>query len=94
MTDRNVQFPNRYRLVPVEGTTDIVDLIPAPGNVEDEGTLLNKTNLLSDETAVLYGKNDTAVPDDILAAIPDKISSDICTILRIRFIAASKGYSK
>lgn len=59
MTDRNVQFPNRYRIVPVGGTTDIVDLIPAPGNVEDEGTLLNKANLLSDETAVLLGNVDT-----------------------------------
>ena len=40
--DRSVQFANRYRHVPVPGTTDIVDLIPAPGEVSEEGTLINK----------------------------------------------------
>lgn len=72
MTDRNVQFPNRYRLVPVEGATDIVDLIPAPGNVEDEGTLLNKANLLSDETAARLGGVET--PNEAIATLREWMS--------------------
>lgn len=33
------------------------------------GTPINKASLLKDATAALYGKDSTAVPDDILAAI-------------------------
>lgn len=55
MRDRNVEFPNRFRLVKVEGTDDIYDLEAAPGEVVEEGTLLNKANLLTDETAALLG---------------------------------------
>lgn len=35
-----------------------------------KGTDLNKANLLSDETAALYGKDGSATPDEIFAAIP------------------------
>lgn len=55
MQDRNVEFPNRFRMVKVEGTDDIYDMIPAPGDVLNPGTLLNKANLLTDETARLLG---------------------------------------
>lgn len=55
MRDRNVEHPNRFRLVKVEGTDDIYDLEAAPGEVVEEGTLLNKANLLTDETARLLG---------------------------------------
>ena len=63
MQDRNVEFPNRFRMVKVEGTDDIYDVIPAPGEVLNPGTLLNKANLLSDETARLLGmeQNDPTV---------------------------------
>lgn len=55
MQDRNVEFPNRFRMVKVEGTDDIYDVIPAPGEVLNPGTLLNKANLLTDETAADLG---------------------------------------
>lgn len=55
MQDRNVEFPNRFRMVKVEGTDDIYDMIPAPGDVLNPGTLLNKANLLTDETAAALG---------------------------------------
>ena len=58
-TDRNVEFPNRYRMVPVPGTDDIVDLIPAPGKVFEDGTFVNKANMLTDETSSLLGGVDT-----------------------------------
>ena len=68
MKDRNVQYPQRYQLVKVEGTDDIYDLIPAPGEVSEAGTLINKATLLKDATAALYGLTD-AVPDDVLAIL-------------------------
>lgn len=69
MTDRNVQFPNRYQLSKVEGTDDIYDLIPAPGTVTDEGTLINKDTLLQDATAAMYGLGTDAVPDDVFSIL-------------------------
>lgn len=54
MIDRNVQYPNRYMVVPVDGSDNLVDLIPAPGEIYEEGTLLNKATLLSDETASIF----------------------------------------
>lgn len=65
MTDRNVQFPNRYQLVKVPGTDDIYDLTPAPGTITAEGTLINKATLLQDATAALYGLGTDAVPDEV-----------------------------
>lgn len=65
MYDRNVEYPNRYQLVKVEGTDDIYDLVPAPGTVNNEGTLINKNSLLKDATAALFGLGADAVPDDV-----------------------------
>lgn len=67
MQDRNVQYPQRYQFVKVEGTDDIYDIIPAPGEVFEDGTLINKATLLKDATAALFGYAGSAVPDDILA---------------------------
>lgn len=75
MTDRNVQYPQRYQLSKVEGTDDVYDLIPAPGEVEAEGTLINKATLLQDSTAALYGLGTDAVPDDVLRRVLQTIPS-------------------
>lgn len=75
MKDRNVQFPNRFEIVPVPGTTNIFDVTPAPGAVYEEGTFWNKQNVLKDATAALYGKTAAAVPDEIFAAIKTLISN-------------------
>lgn len=69
MKDRNVEFPNRYRLVRVEGTADIFDLVPAPGVISNEGTFINKSTLLKDATAALFGLGVDAVPDDVLRVL-------------------------
>lgn len=74
MTDRNVQFPNRYRLVPVPGTSGIYDLEPVPGEVSAEGTFLNKANLLSDETAAEIGlEQEDPTVNDALLAVYEKV---------------------
>ena len=66
MQDRIVEFPNRYRLVKVAGTEDTFDLIPAPGEVVQEGTPLNMGTLLKHDTAAGLNLDETAVPDEAL----------------------------
>ena len=68
-----MQYPQRYQLKKVEGTEDIVDLTPAPGEVYDEGTMINKATLLKDTTAALYGLGTDAVPDDVLKLLGNNI---------------------
>ena len=68
MKDRNVEFPNRYKLSKIDGTDDIVELIPAPGEVEEEGDYFNKANMLQDATAEKYGLDNTAVPNGVSRA--------------------------
>lgn len=75
MTDRNVQYPNRFHVKPVPGTDDIYEIIPAPGAVYEDGTFWNKANVLQDATAALFGKDSTAVPDEIFAAIRSLIQT-------------------
>ena len=55
MIDRVVQYPNRYRAIPVAGQENVFDFVPVLGTITTEGTPLNKATLLSDETATLYG---------------------------------------
>lgn len=69
MKDRNVQHASRFRLTKVPGTDDVYDLIPAPGEVYEEGTLINKSALLKDATAALFGLGADAVPDEVLALL-------------------------
>lgn len=66
MIDRNVQYPTRYKLTKVEGTDNIYDLTPAPGTITAEGTMINKSTLLQDATAAMYGLGTDAVPDEVL----------------------------
>lgn len=44
-------------------------MIPAPGEVFEEGDFLNKNSLLKDTTADLYGLGTDALPDEVLAWI-------------------------
>ena len=55
MIDRNVEFPNRFQLQKVQGTDDIYDIIPAPGDVIAPGDLFSKGNMLPDEIVSLLG---------------------------------------
>ncbi len=51
MIDRIVQYPHRYRAIPVAGRENVFDFVPVPGIITADGTPLNKGALLSDETA-------------------------------------------
>ena len=78
MEDRIVEFPNRIKLVPVEGTTDTYDVVEVPGTVTSEGTPLSKATLMSDTIGTRYGlQAENTIVDmfsrnvqEILATIP------------------------
>lgn len=65
MQDREPTYPGRVTLTPVYGMANTYDMERADQPLQ-EGTPLNKANLLKDATAALFGKTNAAVPDDIL----------------------------
>lgn len=50
--DRVIQYPRRYKLIPVAGTTDTYDLEAVPGTVTEAGTAVNRAYLLPMESAL------------------------------------------
>lgn len=81
MKDRVVQYPSRYKLTPVSGTSDTYDLTAVPGTVTEAGTDLNKSTLLSDAVvSALEAAVGSALTDDTinyaLAAIAGVIGTN------------------
>ena len=68
MQDRVPLYPGRVTLTPVSGQANTFDLVRADQPTQ-EGTPLNKANLLKDTTAALFGLGTDAVPDDALALL-------------------------
>ena len=58
--------PGRVKMTPVAGQENTFDLVRADQPTQ-EGTPLNKANLLRDATAAMFGLSATAVPDEVLA---------------------------
>lgn len=77
MKDRNVQFPNRYKMTKVPGTDDIFDLIPAPGTVFEEGDFLNKSTLLTDALCTALGLATTATPTQAMEKLRQLATADV-----------------
>ena len=67
MVDRVPLYPGRVKMTPVSGQTNIYDMERADQPTQ-AGTPLNKTTLLKDSTAALYGLTD-ATPDDVFALL-------------------------
>lgn len=65
MQDREPTYPGRVTLTPVYGLANTYDMERADRPLQ-EGTPLNKANLLKDATAALFGLGTDAVPDDAL----------------------------
>lgn len=63
MNDRVSTYPGRVRMTPVSGQTNVYDLERADQPTE-EGTPLNKANLLTDAVAEFLGLSNTATPND------------------------------
>ena len=74
MQDRVSLYPGRVKLTPVVGQENTFDLVRADQPTQ-EGTPLNKANLLTDETASLFNLGQDAVPNEVLAAIKSLIDS-------------------
>lgn len=72
MEDRNPTpgQEGRMLITPEDGTPAFHARVEMADNPRREGTPLNKATLLKDATAALFGLDNTAVPDDVLAAIP------------------------
>lgn len=66
MRDRAVQYPNRIKLVPVAGQENTYDVQAVPGTITDEGTPLNKANLLSDTVGARYGLDSDGTINEVL----------------------------
>lgn len=70
MKDRISLYPGRVMLTPVAGQENVYDMVRAD-EPQEEGTPLNKANLLSDDTAMSLGLDtETATPNNALAMIP------------------------
>ncbi len=72
MKDRIPLYPGRVKLVPVAGEENTYDLVRADQPTQ-AGTPLNKSSLLKDTTAALYGLDENALPDDVLAMLPESL---------------------
>lgn len=76
MQDRTPQYPNRFKMIPVDGQDGFVDLERADGATQN-GTPLNKSTLLSDETARMFGMAEnsaTATPDAVFKNLHRRIT--------------------
>lgn len=72
MKDRIPRYPNRVRLTPVSGQANVYDLVRADSPTE-EGTPLNKSTLLTDDTASLLGLSGNPTVNDALNALADRM---------------------
>lgn len=71
MKDRVPTYAGRVRLTPVANQDNIYDLVRADEPIQ-EGTPLNKANLLTDETAQAMGLTSDATPNDAFAQLTSK----------------------
>lgn len=74
MVDRAALHPGRVKLVPVEGAENTYDMVRADQPTQ-EGTPLNKANLLADAVAAKLGLTGDPTPNDALDALADQKAS-------------------
>ena len=68
MKDRASLYPGRVKLIPVSGQENTYDMVRADEPTQN-GDPLSKATFLKDDTATLFGLDNTALPDDVLVAI-------------------------
>ena len=64
MQDRVPTYPGRVKLIPVLGQENTYEMVRVDEPTQ-EGTPLNKANLLKDPVAKMYGLSELAVPNDV-----------------------------
>ena len=72
MQDRVPLYPGRVTLTPVAGQENTFDMARADQPTQ-EGTPLNKATLLKDATAAKFGKDTSAVPDEVLDVLSKSV---------------------
>lgn len=86
MQDRVPVNPGRVLVTPENGGAAYYATLTRADNPTQEGTPLNKANLLTDATAALFGLGANAAPNDVLAAawtLIDKNATDIANGVKI-----------
>lgn len=89
MHDRVSLYPGRVKIEPVAGQAKLYDITRADQPTQ-EGTPLNKANLLSDATAALMGLDAAATPDGAFAALAGK--NDI-RLIKLEKITTSQTWT-
>ena len=74
MRDRVPRYPGRVKLTPVSGQVNVYDMTRADSPTE-EGDPINKSTLLKDSTAALFGLGSDSVPDDVFSKIFDHVDT-------------------
>lgn len=74
MRDRVPRYPGRVKLTPVSGQANVYDMERADSPTH-EGDPINKSTLLKDSTAALFGLGSDAVPDDVFSKIFDHVDT-------------------
>lgn len=75
MKNRVPANPGRVLITPEDGSAAFYATLTRADNPTEAGDPLSKETLLNDATAALYGLDDTAVPDEVLAAARSLIST-------------------
>lgn len=76
MRDRVPRYPGRVKLTPVSGQANVYDMTRADSPTQ-EGDPINKSTLIKDSTADLYGLGSDAVPDDVFSKIFDHVDTTL-----------------
>ena len=96
MKDRVPANPGRVLITPENGSAAFYATMTRADNPTQEGDPLNKTTLLKDATATLFGLGADAVPDDVLAAIHASLNgntNDISALKASRAKIESGSYA-
>lgn len=76
MKDRVSLNPGRVLVTPETGGDAFHATLTRADNPTQEGDPLNKSTLLKDATAALYGLSDEAVPDDVFLKVYNRLFND------------------
>ena len=76
MRDRVPRYPGRVKLTPVSGQANVYDMTRADSPTQ-EGDPINKSTLLKNSTAALYGLGDDATPNDVFAEIRNYVEATL-----------------
>lgn len=75
MKDRIPKYPGRVLVTPEDGSEAFYATLTRADEAEQDGDPINKNTLLKDATAALYELGSSAVPDEVLAKIYERLTN-------------------